>query len=67
MAQENKRDQLEIGLQMALNRKSVRWHRRRDIESRKADYGMRAGVLIEDDQQSQNGRTVMVPMAYWEN
>jgi hypothetical protein len=51
----------------AAYRKSVRWHRGRDIESRKADCGVRAGVLTEDDQQSQDGRTVMLPMVYWEN
>jgi hypothetical protein len=40
----------------------VRWHRRRDVKSRKADCGVRAGVLIEDDLQFQNGRTVMVDL-----
>jgi hypothetical protein len=34
-----------------------------DVESRKADCGVRAGVLIEDNQQFQNGRAVMVATA----
>jgi hypothetical protein len=62
MAHDNKRDQRWKTVRWRkvkrpVNQKSERWRRRRDFESRKADCGVRAGVLIEDDQQFQNGRT----------
>ena len=45
------------------NWKFVRWRVKYQNEPNEADCGVEGAVLIEDDQQFQNGRTVMVATA----